>query len=177
MIYFDHNATAPLMPAAREAWLRAVDEFIGNPSSPHRIGNRADAALSQARARLARLLGCDGLDIVWTSGATEANNHALQHFVRTLPPEGEVWISGIEHPCVFEPASYYFGRRLRTIPVSHEGVIDLNWVSERFSRKRPGLVTVMAANNVTGVLQPWRELAELCRRWGVPYLCDAVQWL
>src|SRR5438874_2281931 len=177
MIYFDHNATAPLMPAAREAWLRAVDEFIGNPSSPHRIGGRADAALSDARARLARLLGCDALDIVWTSGATEANNHVLQHFSRTLPAKAEVWISAIEHPCVVEPAQHYFGSRVRVIPVSREGAIDLDWLSENLKRTPPGLIAVMAANNVTGVLQPWRHVAELCRKNKVPYLCDAVQWL
>src|SRR6266536_1972998 len=153
MTYFDHNATAPLMPAAREAWFRAVDEFIGNPSSPHRVGNRADAALSDARTRLARLLGCDALDIVWTSGATEANNHALHHFARTLPADAEVWVCAIEHPSVSETAAHYFGSRVRAIPVSHEGVVDLDWLSVGLRRTRPGLVAVMAANNVTGVFQ------------------------
>jgi cysteine desulfurase len=174
MLYFDHNATAPLMPAAREAWLRAVDQFIGNPSSPHRVGNRADAALSDARARLARLLGCDALDIVWTSGATEANNHALHHFARMLPADAEVWVSAIEHPCVIESATHYFGSRVRTIPVSHEGVVDLDWLAERLTRTRPGVVAVMAANNVTGVLQPWRQVADLCRTWEVPYFLREV---
>ena len=68
--YFDHNATSPVMPAARQAWLDATEQFIGNPSSPHRVGARADAALTAAREKLAAMLGCDPLDIVWTSGAT-----------------------------------------------------------------------------------------------------------
>ena len=177
MTYFDHNATAPLMPAARDAWLRASAQFIGNPSSPHRVGNRADAALSDARARLARLLGCDALDIAWTSGATEANNHALHHFSRTLPADAEIWVSGIEHPSMVETTAHYFGSRARAIPVNHKGVIEVDWLSENLARTRPGLVAVMAANNVTGVLQPWRQAAELCRKREVPYLCDAVQWL
>src|SRR6266567_3325926 len=85
MTYFDHNATSQVMPAARQAWLDATEQFIGNPSSPHRIGARADAALSDARERLAAILSCDPLDIVWTSGATESNNAVLHHFAHTRP--------------------------------------------------------------------------------------------
>src|SRR5712671_4180959 len=100
MIYFDHNATTPMLPQARQAWLEAADHFIGNPSSPHRIGGRADAAITGARQRLAEILDCDPLDIVWTSGATESNNTVLHHFQRALPAHSEVWVSAIEHPCV-----------------------------------------------------------------------------
>src|SRR5204863_10174691 len=82
-----------------------------------------------------------------------------------------------EHPCVVEPAQHCFGSRIRAIPVSRDGVVDLEWLSKNLKRTRPGLVAVMAANNVTGVLQPWRQVAELCRKLEVPYLCDAVQWL
>src|SRR3954471_15192168 len=127
MIYFDYNATTPLSPTARDAWLRAADEFAANASSPHRLGARAEAALSQARERLARILGCDALDLVWTSGATESNNTVLNHFARTLPAEKEIWISAIEHPCVLLPAQHYFGKRVRRIPVSGEGIVDLEW--------------------------------------------------
>src|SRR5688500_8585465 len=98
VIYFDHNATSPLVPQARQAWLDASERFIGNPSSPHRVGARADAALNEARGRLATLLGCDALDIVWTSGATEANNKALHHFGATSEAGQEAWISAVEHP-------------------------------------------------------------------------------
>src|SRR4029434_5643738 len=102
MIYFDHNATTPLLPAARDAWLEATEKYIGNPSSPHRMGARAETALQNARERLAALLGCDALDLVWTSGATESNNMVLHHFAHVLPKEAEVWVSAIEHPCVLE---------------------------------------------------------------------------
>jgi cysteine desulfurase len=177
MTYFDHNATAPLHPAARRAWLDAAEKFIGNPSSPHRVGGRAEAALEDARSRLAGMMGCPPHDIVWTSGATEANNQVLHHFAGALPPDATVCISAIEHPSVTESAAHYFGARARAIPVSREGAVDLNWVAESLSHRRPGLVTVMAANNVTGVMQPWAQVAQLCRHWGVPYFCDAVQWL
>ncbi|MCW5557724.1 MAG: aminotransferase class V-fold PLP-dependent enzyme [Verrucomicrobiae bacterium] len=177
MIYFDHNATAPLHPAARDAWLRAHEEFVGNPSSPHRLGARAEAALSDARERLARLLGCQGSEIVWTSGATESNNLVFHHFAAALPSEAEVWISAIEHPSVSEPAARFFAGRLRTIPVDREGVADVQWLEERMRERRPGLVALMAANNVTGVCQPWTQAAALCRSQSVPFFCDAVQWV
>src|SRR3954466_11192376 len=80
VLYFDHNATSPLCPEARAAWLQATDEFIGNPSSPHRLGRRAEIALDRARETLAAGLGCAPHEIVWTSGATESANTAVQHF-------------------------------------------------------------------------------------------------
>jgi cysteine desulfurase len=79
LIYFDHNATHPLLPSARDAWLSAFDEYIGNPSSPHRLGSRADRALNDSREQLAHYIGCDPSEIVWTSGATEANNTVVAH--------------------------------------------------------------------------------------------------
>jgi cysteine desulfurase len=177
MTYFDHNATAPLHPAARQAWLEAAEQFIGNPSSPHRVGSRADAALEDARSRLAGMMGCRPHDIVWTSGATEANNQVLHHFAGTLPTDATVFVSAIEHPSVIESATHYFGTRLRLVPVSRGGVVALDWLAEELAQRRPGLVAVMAANNVTGVVQPWEEVAQLCHRWEVAYFCDAVQWL
>jgi cysteine desulfurase len=76
-----------------------------------------------------------------------------------------------------EPARRYFGRRLRLIPVTRTGVVDLDWLAEQLQRTRPGFIAVMAANNETGVLQPWREVLALCRRRQVPLFCDAVQWV
>jgi cysteine desulfurase len=179
MIYFDHNATAPVMREAREAWLEATEKITGNPSSPHQIGGRAGTALREARERLAHFLGCHPADIVWTSGATEANNMVMHHFAQTLDPakREEVWISAIEHPCVHESAKHYFGKRARLIPVTHDGVIDLDWLTAELADMRPGLVGVMAANNETGVLQPWREALAICRQYKVPFFSDAVQWL
>ena len=177
MIYFDHNATSPLSPAARRAWLEASDHFIGNASSPHRLGQRADAALAGARQKLAAHLGCDALDLVWTSGTTEAANTILQHCAATLASDAEIWISPIEHPSVLEPAKYLFGKKLRWIPVNQSGAVENAWVKRELRKKKPGLVVVMAANNETGVLQPWPEIAALCSDAGVPFFCDATQWL
>jgi cysteine desulfurase len=178
MIYFDHNATTPLLAEARHAWLDAADRLIGNPSSPHRLGSRADKALMDAREELARFLGCDALDIVWTSGATEAANMVAHHAaVASGKESGEVWVSAIEHPCVLEAAKYYFPNQLRSIPATRLGTADVDWVSDHLQHARPVLVAIMAANNETGVLQPWREALALCREYKVPFFCDATQWV
>ncbi|MEN9575752.1 MAG: hypothetical protein RL514_3607 [Verrucomicrobiota bacterium] len=195
MLYFDHNATTPLHPAARDAWLAATERYIGNPSSLHRLGSRADAALSEARQKLAALLGCDALDLVFTSGATESASTVFHHYARTLPPDAEVWLSAIEHPCVTAAARHYFPNRHRVIPVTRDGLVDLKWLRTQLPSPRdkrtdspiphsalhtphsPALLAVMAVNNETGVLQPVTELQELARTHAIPYFCDAVQAL
>ncbi len=173
MLYFDHNATHPLSAKARETWLDAVERYVGNPSSPHRLGARAEAALMQARERLAGWLGCEPHDIVWTSGATESNNAVLQHAAAI---GGEVLVSAIEHPCVLESTRRYFASSHQLIPAQPTGVVDLEWLADRLKHRVPTLVSVMAANNETGVLQPWQEGLALCREHGVPFFCDAAQW-
>jgi cysteine desulfurase len=173
--YFDHNATSPLCQAAREAWLAAVERYPANPSSPHRLGARADAALGEARQSVAEWLKCSPMDIIWTSGATEANNSLFFH--ASTDGEAEVWVSAIEHPSALEAARRWLGKRVRLIPVTAGGVIDLGWLEDHLKESRPGLVAVMAANNETGVLQPWREALWLCREREVPFACDAAQWI
>jgi cysteine desulfurase len=177
MIYFDYNATAPVMREAREAWLSVTEKFGGNPSSMHQAGTRASIALADAREKLAEMLGCHPLDIIWTSGATEANNMVTHHFAKTLGAQDEIWISAIEHPCVHDSAKHYFGKRAKLIPVTRDGVVDMDWVTMELADKRPGLIGVMAANNETGVIQPWRELHAICKAYAVPFFTDAVQFI
>src|SRR3954467_128777 len=112
VLYFDHNATSPLCAEARAAWLQATEEFIGNPSSPHRLGRRAEVALDRARETLAAALGCAPHEIVWTSGATEAVNTAVQQFACLA---GDGLLSPLEHPCVLQAARRSFGERVRFI--------------------------------------------------------------
>ena len=177
MIYFDYNATAPVMREAREAWLEVTEKIGGNPSSMHQFGSKAAVLLADAREKLAAYLGCHPLDLVWTSGATEANNMVMHHFAKKLGPAGEVWISAIEHPCVFDSAQHYFGKRAKLIPVTHEGVIDMDWLTMELADSRPGLVAIMAANNETGIIQPWREARAICHQYKVPFFTDAVQFI
>jgi cysteine desulfurase len=177
MIYFDYNATAPVLREAREAWLAVTEQIAGNPSSMHQFGQKAAVALAEAREQLAAYLGCHPLDLIWTSGATEANNMVLHHFAKKLGPTGEVWVSAIEHPCVFDSAHHYFGKRARLIPVTREGGVDVEWLTAELADTRPGLVAVMAANNETGVIQPWREIRSICAAYKVPFFTDAVQYI
>ncbi len=177
MIYFDYNATAPVMREAREAWLNVTEKIGGNPSSMHQAGTRASIALADARENLAAHLGCHPLDLIWTSGATEANNMVTHHFARTLEATEEIWISAIEHPCVHDSAKHYFGKRAKLIPVTRDGVVDVDWITSEMADRRPGLVGVMAANNETGVIQPWREIHAICKAYGVPFFTDAVQYI
>ena len=176
-MYFDHNATSPLLPAARQAWLDATDRFVGNPSSQHRIGARAEMALDAAREALAASLDCGPLEIIWTSGATESSNMVLYHLVRSLGSDVEIWISVTEHPCVLSGARHYFPGRHCLIPTRRSGIVDLDWMETNLRTSRPGAVAVMAANNETGVLQPWREVLSLCRQREVPLFCDGAQWM
>lgn len=172
---FDHNATHPLSAVARAAWLDAVERFPANPSSPHRWGARAAAALDEAREKVAGWLGCRPEEIVWTSGATEANNAVIQHLAATTT--GTVLISPLEHPSLRVAARRWLAGRLEEIPVSRSGVTEATWVQQRLQRGGVAAAVMMAANNETGVLQPWGSLVVVCREAGVPYVCDAAQWL
>lgn len=120
------------------------------------------------------MLGCKPHEIIWTAGATEANNTVIRH---AAGETGEALISAVEHPCVIEPARRHFNGRVRSMPVRPEGAVDVEWLRETFRSSRPALVAMMAANNETGVLQPWKVAAAWCQEAGVPMLCDAAQWL
>ena len=174
MLYFDHNATHPVSAAARRAWLDATERYIGNPSSPHRLGARAERALDEAREKLAGWLGCGAAEIVWTSGATESNNTLVHHFAAG---GAQAWVSAIEHPCVIEGVRRWFAKRRQLIPATRAGIVELDWLRDALRGKRPAFVGVMAANNETGVLQPWRETLALCREHDTPFFCDAAQWI
>jgi cysteine desulfurase len=175
--YFDNNATHGLSASARAAWLDAVDRFQANPSSPHRPGARASAAMDAARDKLAGTLGCKAFDLIWTSGATEANNSIIHHLSLLDDPSAEIWVSGIEHPCVAASLDKWLPGRQRRVPVNRDGVVELGWIEANLSKHRPLALFVMAANNETGVLQPWRKVQELCHNAGVLHVCDAAQWV
>ncbi len=175
MIYLDHNATAPLCAPAREAWLGTLDSAFANPSSLHRLGQRAERALDSAREQLAEHLGSQSADLVWTSGATEAANAVIAHLSRQTCRA--IAVSAIEHPCILEAAQKWFEGRLKIIPTDRNGVVQSTEVQALLSSESLGAVAVMAANNETGALQPWREIQQLCAQTGIPFVCDATQWI
>jgi cysteine desulfurase len=164
-IYLDHNATTPLLPAVWEAMRPFVTETFGNPASAHWAGRRARQALEDARERIAVLLGADPDEVVFTSGATEANNLAI--FGLTGAPPGRVLTSRIEHASVAEPVGRLRERGFVVdhLPVSPEGTIRLE-AAEKMFHTETRLLCVMLVNHETGAIQPVAELAELLRAFG-----------
>lgn len=178
MPFFDHNATTPLHPAARDAWLQASDEAWQNPSSPYRLAARVHRLLDEARERMATWLeGAEPAQIVFASGATELNNAVLAWAARVLPAGAPVLIGATEHPSVIEAARALFPARLRLVPVDPSGQPDLDVIRRDLHGGSGGLVAIMAANNETGVVGPCQAVAELCRTQGAWLLCDAAQWI
>lgn len=163
-VYLDYNATTPMRPAVAEA-MAAAAEFWGNPSSVHRYGREARRIVEESRVSVAALVGAEASQVVFTSGATEANNLALHGWDRIL-------VSAIEHVSILDAAP-----EAEIIPVDGGGVIDLEALDSMLGRVEPGgtLVSVMMANNETGVIQPIRAVAELIHRFGARLHCDAVQ--
>lgn len=169
-VYLDYNATTPLLPAAREAIIQALDAF-GNPSSGHWAGREAKRVLATARAQVAALAERRPEDVIFTSGATEAIHQA----VLSAGP-GRVVLSAIEHPAVPGAAHVLGERELDVVAPHAHGALRAEDVLARVDAGlRPALVAVMAANNVTGVLQPIGPLGPALRERGVPFLVDATQ--
>ena len=175
MIYLDHNATAPLCQAARDAWLAAHERGFGNPSSLHRPGQRAERALDDAREDLSAYLDARASELVWTSGATEAANAVIAHLSSKI--SSVLAVSAIEHPCVMEAAERWFKGRLEIIPVDSNGIVRMDRIQALLASKTIGAVAVMAANNETGVIQPWQNVQQLCTENGASFICDATQWI
>ena len=177
-IYLDHHATTPVDPAVRAAMLPYLTEKFGNPSSrQHLFGQEAHAAVEEARAQVARLIGAEPEDIVFTSGATESNNLALRGVARVAGARGRhVVTTAIEHPAVLEPARTLEreGFEITAVSVAPDGIVAADEVA-RALRPDTVLVSVMAANNEVGTLQPIAEIGRLCRERGIPLHSDAVQ--
>ena len=172
--YLDHNATSPLRAEVREAVVDALS-LPGNPSSVHEEGRTARAAVENARAKVANLVGARPEDVIFTSGGTEANMLAL------AARSGEAWhcyLSAIEHPSVLSGGRFY--RETTTIlPVTHDGVADLAGLAKKLEAHKPGgwrpIVSLMAANNETGAIQPVAEAARMVHDAGGILHSDAVQ--
>lgn len=174
MAYFDHNATTPLTAAARAAWLAAQDDAWQNPGGVYRSAARVRVRLDEARERLAALCGAEAGRLVFTSGATEAANAVLAHLAAR---PGRLLLAATEHSCIRSAAERHFPDRCRWLRLDAAGLLDRAAWRDQLAAGEVAAVAVMAANNETGVLQPWRELAADCRAAGVPYVCDAAQWL
>jgi cysteine desulfurase len=174
-IYLDHNATTPLRDEVIAAVARVLREVAGNPSSAHGEGAAARAELEGARERVAALLGARRAEVVFTSGATEANNLAI-HGVARAARGRHLVASVIEHPSVEEPLAALAaeGWRVTRVGVDAGGRVDAERVAAALEPET-ALVSLMWANNETGVIQPIERVAESCRERGIPLHVDATQ--
>jgi cysteine desulfurase len=178
-IYLDYNATTPLDPAVREAMLPFLGEVWGNPSSVHQVGQKARALLDDARDRAAKFLGAKPSEIIFTSGGTESNNLAIFGAARLLKAKGKHLItSAVEHHAVLH--CFDFLEKNEAFEVTRLPADSNGRVSPESLRKaiRPDtvFVSIMAANNEIGTIQPVSELGAICRERGVLFHTDAVQW-
>ena len=173
--YLDHNATAPVRPEVAEAMAHAL-KLPGNASSVHAEGRAARSAVERAREQVAALVGVEAKNVVFTSGGTEAANAVLTPTLRRAGEEGaELLLAGAaEHVCVLEGHRFPAGA-FETIPVDGQGVVDLSWLAARMGRAGRALVSIQAANNETGVIQPVAEAAALVHARGGLLHVDAVQ--
>ncbi len=178
-VYLDFNASTPLAPEVVAAMTPLLSEGYGNPSSTHWAGSRARDTVEEARGRVALLLGCDPTEAVFTSGGTEANNHAIQG---AFYARGEtvrrphLITTQIEHPSVLEPCRFLerLGAEITYLPVDRYGQVDPDAVRRQL-RPETILVSVMHANNEVGTLQPIAEIAEIVRAHGAWMHTDATQ--
>jgi cysteine desulfurase len=193
-IYLDYNATTPLDPAVVEAMLPYLRTHFGNPSSTHSLGKLAHEAVERSRTQVAGLLGAQPDEIVFTSGGTEASNHALKGSVFARMTAGplaglfgrlfgrkasaHLVIGAIEHPATAQPADFLrrLGCRVTVVPVDGQGMIDPDAVGRALAADTV-LVSIMHSNNEVGTLQPIRDIARVTKARGVLLHTDAAQSL
>jgi cysteine desulfurase len=178
MIYLDYNATTPVCDAAREAMLPYLDRHFGNPSSVHAAGREARAAIDNARDKLAVSVRVKPNEIVFTSGGTESCNLAVFGLARSRTQRGGHVISArTEHHAVLNAVEHlekHEGFEVTWLNVSRDGIIDIDQLAGAI-RPETRLVSIMTANNETGVIQPMREISQICRERGVLLHSDMVQ--
>jgi cysteine desulfurase len=175
-IYFDNNATTSVAPEVLDAMLPFLKEQWGNPSSIYGFGRDASRAVEEARKKAAALIHCESREIIFTSCGTESNNSAIHSALATQPDKHHVVTTAVEHSATLQFCKFLQkqGKEGSSLPVDSEGKLDLRLVEEAI---QPGtaIVSVLLANNETGVLFPVEEIAQICRSKGVLFHTDAVQ--
>jgi cysteine desulfurase len=177
MIYLDHNATTPLRLEVLDAMLPYLENRFGNASSYYRLGREAREALERSRRTVARLIGAQPAEIIFTSGGTEADNLAIRGVARSLSKKGNhIITSAIEHHAVLRTGEdlQQDGFTITRVPVDSHGRVDPDDIKRRITKKTI-LISLMQVNNETGVIQPVAEAGKVAREAGVVFHTDAVQ--
>ncbi len=176
-IYLDFNASTPICPEAAEAMRPFLTDHYGNPSSLHWAGMPAKDAVEKARGQVAALLSCDATEVVFTSGGTEANNHAIKGVYFASRDKGDhIITTAVEHPATLNPCRFLetLGAKVTVLAVDRYGMVDPDDVRKAIT-PRTILITVMHANNEVGTIEPIPEIAAIARGAGIPFHTDAAQ--
>jgi len=176
-IYLDFNASTPIAPQVITAMRQVLDGPFGNPSSDHWAGGPARDAVEKARKQVARLLGCEPGEVVFTSGGSEANNHALKGiFFAGRSAHPHIITTQVEHPAIQNPCRFLerLGAQVTCVPVDGFGRVDADDVRNAVKRETV-LISVMHANNEVGTIQPIPEISRVAREHGIPFHTDAAQ--
>ncbi len=176
MIYLDYNATTPVLPEVLEAMMPYFTTEWGNPSSTYKFGYKIKSAIEKAREQVADLIGAQPMEVLFTSCATESNNTAIHAALKANPAKKHIVTSTVEHSSVLNYclALEAEGYRVTYLPVDREGLLKLTDLENAITGET-AVVSLMWANNETGVLFPVKEIAGICQSRGVLYHCDAVQ--
>lgn len=176
VVYLDNNATTRVAPEVVEAMLPFFTELYGNPSSMHAFGGQVAREIAVAREKVAALLNADPSEIVFTSCGTESDNAAIRGTLESYPEKNHIITSRVEHPAVLNVAQHLRSRgyRVTEVGVDREGRLDLDELREAID-EQTALVSIMYANNETGVIFPIEEIGEIVKAKGVPFHTDAVQ--
>jgi cysteine desulfurase len=176
-IYLDFNASTPIGPEALEAMRPFLTDHYGNPSSLHWAGVPAKDAVEKARGQVAGILGCNPAEVVFTSGGSEANNHAIKGVCFANRNRGEhIITTAVEHPATLSPCRFLetVGTKVSVLPVDRFGMVNPDDVRKAITT-RTVLITVMHANNEVGTVEPIAEIATIAREAGIPFHTDAAQ--
>jgi len=176
LVYLDNNATTRPAPEVVAEMLPYLTEWYGNPSSVHRFGQRSRQAIDEARGRMAALVGCGETELLFTGGGTESINTALRGILAARSPRKRVVTTTVEHSATRELCQQLTkeGAEIVAVPVHRDGTLDLEALRDAVTDDT-ALVSIMWANNETGVLFPVAEVAAICRQRKVPYHCDGTQ--
>ena len=176
LVYADNNATTRVDDKVLEEMLPYFKEFYGNPSSIHTFGRQVSSKMDLARERVASILGADTSEIVFTSCGTESNNYAIHSSLEAHPDKKHVVTTKVEHPAVLNVCKYFGknGYEVTELGVNNDGMLDLDELRDSI-RDNTAIVSIMHANNETGVIFPIEEIAKIVKEKGVIFHCDAVQ--
>ncbi len=176
LVYADNNATTSIAPEVQEVMLPFLRDYYGNPSSMHSFGGQVHHYIEEAREKVAHLIGAEPQEIIFTSCGTESDNTAIRGTLEANPGKRHIITTRVEHPAVKNVCQYLSSRgyRVTELSVNSEGMLDLEELRKNLSDDT-ALVSIMFANNETGVIFPIKEISEIVKERGIPFHVDSVQ--